>query len=404
MEATFFDCFSLSSLNVKSFSTSSVRIMAYMFYNCHSLTSLDISNFNTSLVTDMKYMFQYDVKIKYLDLQYFNTSSVVNMYSMFYSCTSLVSLNLGNMDTSSVTNMAYMFYNCYSLTSLKIEVLNLSKLESTYYMFYNCYSLEYINLTNFNSNITSSSAMFRYCNPNLIYCIDDNKEYQILSELKNYRKSCSDMCTKYYSKKYIKEDNSCIDSCSTEIIYKYDFNNTCLENCPNNTILANDNVTCNLIEDNEKNITNNNKDNTNNGNGKKILIIIISIISGILILAVILFFIVRKCRKPEIHFPPPPGIELQNINVKIIFNFNQERTEIYIPRQTSLKNLIISYQEMKQFENTNMIYFIFDAETISYDDAINDERELSKFIPNDLKEKEILVYDWSTFVTQSSQN
>ena len=121
-------------------------------------------------------------------------------------------------------------------------------------------------------------------------------------------------------------------------------------------------------------------------------------------MAVILFFIVRKCRKPEIHFPPPPGIELQNINVKIIFNFNQERTEISIPCQTSLKNLIISYQEMKQFENTNMIYFIFDAETISYDDAINDERELSKFIPNDLKEKEILVYDWSTFVTQSSQN
>ena len=85
-------------------------------------------------------------------------------------------------------------------------------------MFYHCDSLEYINLTNFNSAITSSSGMFTNCNPNLIYCIDDNKKYQILSELKNYKKSCSDICTKYYSKKYIKENNSCIDSCSTEII------------------------------------------------------------------------------------------------------------------------------------------------------------------------------------------
>ena len=97
-------------------------------------------------------------------------------------------------------------------------------------------------------------------------------------------------------------------------------------------------------------------------------------------------------------------IELQNINVKIIFNFNQERIEIFKRRQTSLKNVIISYQKKKQFENKENIFFIFDGETISYEDAINDDRKLSEFIPNDLKEKEILVYDWSTFVTESSQN
>jgi flagellar basal body-associated protein FliL len=312
-------------------------------------------------------------------------------------------------------------------------------------MFYLCDSLEYINLTNFNSNITSSSGMFNFCNPNLIYCIDDNKEYQILSELKNYKKSCSDMCTKYYLKKYIKEDNSCIDSCSTEIIYKYDFNNTCLENCPNNTILANDNVSCILIEDNEKNTTNNtsddntsnddikdnnndnnnNKDTTNNGNGKKNLIIIISIISCVFILTGIIFFI-KMCRnraKKDKNNESLLQIELQNINtiddeevldepeerlgddfVKIIFNFNQERTEIFELRQTSLKNLIISYTKTKQFENRKMIFFIFDGKKISYDEAINDDRKLSDFIPEDLKEKEILVYDWTIFISQCSQN
>jgi hypothetical protein len=261
--------------------------------------------------------------------------------------------------------MASMFYNCHSLISLKIEELNLSNLKNTDNMFFSCSSLKYLNLSNFYSNITTAAGMFSNCNKNLIYCIDDKKEYRILSELKNYRKSCSDMCTKYYSKKYIKESNSCIDSCSTEIIYKYDFNNTCLENCPNDTILANDNVSCILIEDNEKNTTNNttnnnttnnnstnndttnnnttnnnttnnnttnnntsnndtsnndtfnnntinnntsinntsnnNKDNTNNSNEKKNFIIIISIVGGVLILTVIIFFIVRICRKRAIN-------------------------------------------------------------------------------------------------------
>ena len=276
-------------------------------------------------------------------------------------------------------------------------------------------------------------------------------------------------------------------------MYKYDFNNICLENCPNNTILAIDNVTCNLIEDNEKNTTNNNttnnnttnnnstnndttnnnttnnnttnnnttnnnttnndtsnndtfnnntinnntsinntsnnnKDNTNNSNEKKNFIIIISIASGVLILTVIIFFIVRICRKRAINNNNNetllehksrkknrtknihPHRELQNINIienekiKIIFNFNQERTEISKLRQTSLKNLIISYIKRKQFKNNKMIFFLFDGKSISYDEAINDDRKLSEFIPKDLKEKEILVNDWTSFISKSSQN
>ena len=39
-----------------------------MFYNCASLTSLDVSNFNTSNVTNMSYMFQSCSKLTTLDL------------------------------------------------------------------------------------------------------------------------------------------------------------------------------------------------------------------------------------------------------------------------------------------------------------------------------------------------
>ncbi len=57
--------------------------MSDMFYECSSLTSLDLSNFNTNNVEDMKYM--------------------------FYNCSSLTSLNLSNFNTNNVTNMEGMF-------------------------------------------------------------------------------------------------------------------------------------------------------------------------------------------------------------------------------------------------------------------------------------------------------
>ena len=51
-----------------------------------------------------------------------------------------------------------------------------------------------------------------------------------------------------------------------------------------------------------------------------------------------------------------------------------------------------------------MIFFLFDGKRISYDEAINDDRKLSEVIHKDLKEKEILVYDWTIFISQCSQN
>ena len=73
-------------------------------------------------------------------------------------------------------------------------------------------------------------------------------------------------------------------------------------------------------------------------------------------------------------------------------------------RKTSLENLIISYIKRKQFKNNQMIFFLFDGKKISYDEAINDDRKLSEVIHKDLKEKEILVYDWTSFISKSSQS
>ncbi len=67
--------------------------MSYMFYNCSSLTSLDLSNFNTL--------------------------NVNNMNSMFYNCSSLSSLNLINFNTNNIKNIPHI----YNITSIKITYI-----------------------------------------------------------------------------------------------------------------------------------------------------------------------------------------------------------------------------------------------------------------------------------------
>lgn len=70
--------------------TEKVTNMRYMFYNCSSLTSLDVTHFNTAKVTDMGYMF-------------YNCSSLTTIYAS------------SKFVTSQVSKSFNMFYNCKKL-------------------------------------------------------------------------------------------------------------------------------------------------------------------------------------------------------------------------------------------------------------------------------------------------
>ena len=56
-----------------------------MFYNCHSLTSLDLNNFNTELVEDIAYMFYECKRLSFINLKSFNTLKVTSMDRFFCS-------------------------------------------------------------------------------------------------------------------------------------------------------------------------------------------------------------------------------------------------------------------------------------------------------------------------------
>ena len=164
MNSMFQNCTSLRLLDVSDWNTSSVTNMGSMFYNCTSLTSLDVSGFDTGSVTSMSTMFQYCYSLTSLDVSSWDTGSVTSMSTMFSNCYSLTSLDVSGFDTGSVTTMASMFSSCYSLTSLDVSDWNTSSVTSMNNMFSGCYSLTSLNVSGFNtSSVTTMASMFNGC-------------------------------------------------------------------------------------------------------------------------------------------------------------------------------------------------------------------------------------------------
>ena len=121
MQAMFWGCTSLTSIDVSHFNTSNVTNMSGMFAGSYSysegvtnqtynftgsLTSLDLSNFNTGNVTNMSYMFEAQPCLESIILSSFNTENVTTMGHMFYGCVSITELDLSSFDTSSITNVS----------------------------------------------------------------------------------------------------------------------------------------------------------------------------------------------------------------------------------------------------------------------------------------------------------
>ena len=164
MGSMFYECRSLTSLDVSKFDTSQVTNMRCMFYVCESLTSLDVSKFDTSRVTDMSYMFAWCRNVTSLDVSKFNTSRVTDISGMFIWCNNVTSLDVSNFDTSKVTNMSSMFCDCRSLTSLDVSNFDTSKVTDMSGMFSSCKSLTSLDVSNFDtSRVTDMNNMFTDC-------------------------------------------------------------------------------------------------------------------------------------------------------------------------------------------------------------------------------------------------
>ena len=203
MTCMFRGCSSLTSLDVTKFNTVNVTNMRYMFTGCSALLSLDVTNFNTANVTNMSTMFRGCSSLTFLDVTKFNTVNVTNMSYMFTGCSALLSLDVTNFNTANVTNMSSMFDNCSSLTSLDVTHFNTANVTNMSYMFFGCSKLTSLYLTNFNTeNVTNMYQMFYNCK-NLSSLDLSNFNTEKVTDMTYMFNNCSALTTIYASDKFV---------------------------------------------------------------------------------------------------------------------------------------------------------------------------------------------------------
>ena len=195
MSCMFYSCTSLEYLNLTSFNTSITRKFIKTFFNCNSLKSLDLSSFNTELVDDMTQMFTGCNSLSYLDISSFNTKLVTKMDSIFKNCYSLTSLNLSGFDTSLVNNMQSFFEGCSNLSSIDISKFNTSSCTNMKSMFRNCLLITSLDLSNFDtSNVENMENMFSGCESLISLDLHNFNTTKITTFSKMFN-SCSSLIT-----------------------------------------------------------------------------------------------------------------------------------------------------------------------------------------------------------------
>ena len=186
-----------------------------MFNNCKSLTSIYFPNIKTE-------------KAKYLDF-------------IFNGCEKLTSLNLSNFITSKVINFAFMFNGCKSLKLLdfsNLEIKNVQNSDNVKNIFLGCKNLEFLNINNINSDIELKNEFFNGFPTNkLIICINDEK-IQLIKDLLDNNKciliNCDSNLIKYEDK--LNTENECLTKKCSLVNYNYEFQKSCFEECPDNSI------------------------------------------------------------------------------------------------------------------------------------------------------------------------
>ena len=166
MDGLFWECSSLTSLDLSSFKTDNVTDMGSMFTGCSSLKSLDLSGFKIDNVKNMNSMFNGCSSLTSLDLSGFKTDNVKNMIWMFHDCSSLTNLDLSGFKTDNVTDMSCMFSGCSSLTSLDLSDFKTDNVTDMSFMFYSCSELTNIFIGDrwSTNKVTTSTTMFYGCN------------------------------------------------------------------------------------------------------------------------------------------------------------------------------------------------------------------------------------------------
>ena len=282
-------CYELLGLDVSSFDTSNAKNMQGMFYRDYKLKYLDLPNFDFSSAENINFIFDDCKELTYLNLYLYKAEneSMINKISSGHKNTKYCfiytnqnSLNAGNkiincsnicfntnitikiehslkicVQSCNETEKKYEYFNiCFNecpggtYGTILNKYLCLDKKPEGFYLdleeniYKECYSIckncDYQG-NQFDNNCTECKYdLILLDEPLNSNCYNKCRCYYYFDESNNYKCTSDYMCPNEY--KIIKEKNKCISECKYDNKYKYEYNYTCYETCPNKTIFEND--------------------------------------------------------------------------------------------------------------------------------------------------------------------
>ncbi len=188
MEGMFAYCEKLVSVDLSSFNTTNVVEMKGMFQGCKNLSKVTFGdNFSTEKVPDFQNMFYDCSSITEIDLSSFNTQRVETMQAMFCNCSKLRVIKLGsNFKLLNECDLNYFVLNRSKLETILVEHEDQDK-EWTFfgdYLFQGCDTLRGGNGTLCDEEHYNDKTYFRIDRkdtpgflttlPYTFKCVDDN--------------------------------------------------------------------------------------------------------------------------------------------------------------------------------------------------------------------------------------
>ena len=115
------ECRNLENIKLGKWNTQKGKSFFAMFSDCTNLKEIDgLENWDTSNFTDIGNMFYNCISLTNINVSNWNTSNVIAGYKVFYNCSSLQNLNISNWNTTNMSNLSNIFEEMNNLKQISL--------------------------------------------------------------------------------------------------------------------------------------------------------------------------------------------------------------------------------------------------------------------------------------------
>ncbi len=115
------ECHNIENIKLGKWNTQKGKSFFAMFSDCTNLKEIDgLENWDTSNFTDIGNMFYNCTSLTNINVSNWNTSNVIAGYKVFYNCSSVQNLNISNWNTTNMSNLSNIFEEMNNLKQISL--------------------------------------------------------------------------------------------------------------------------------------------------------------------------------------------------------------------------------------------------------------------------------------------